>query len=306
MACLIATQLGAVWLARRNVKLGRGDVRGARRTTFIVVCFSLLSWILGSRHLSNASTEFTSWMMALGMNAPVCLLIWLSYLVLEPYVRRIWPEMLITWTRILFGRWRDSRVGRDLLIGAIAGLASTILLNLGSLWPRWRKRGVHWPWPTIERQFPSGLEAGSVLAQEIAVAIGFTFFLLFTFFLIRYVVRRDVLAFGLMLIVFGVTQTSVAFGSYYLSDFVWAGLSTALLLTVLYKLGFFATAVAVYYESAIRVFGCWSAVPSWFGEQQFILLLLIFAPVAFGFWLARAGRPLFREAPAPQVAAIRS
>jgi serine/threonine-protein kinase len=44
------------------------------------------------------------------------------YLALEPHVRKRAPELLVGWTRLLEGRTRDPRVGRDLLIGAAIGV----------------------------------------------------------------------------------------------------------------------------------------------------------------------------------------
>ncbi len=38
---------------------------------------------------------------------------WLMYVSLEPYVRRVWPRTLISWTRLLSGYVRDPLVGRD-------------------------------------------------------------------------------------------------------------------------------------------------------------------------------------------------
>jgi hypothetical protein len=49
------------------------------------------------------------------------------YLGLEPYIRRFSPDSLIGWQRLVSGRWRDPRVGRDILIGVAAGMAMTLL-----------------------------------------------------------------------------------------------------------------------------------------------------------------------------------
>jgi hypothetical protein len=43
--------------------------------------------------------------------------VWMLYLALEPYVRRYWPQAIISWTRVLAGRWRDPLVGRDVVLG---------------------------------------------------------------------------------------------------------------------------------------------------------------------------------------------
>ncbi len=41
---------------------------------------------------------------------------------LEPLLRRVWPRTLISWTRLLSGYVRDPLVGRDVLIGMLAGV----------------------------------------------------------------------------------------------------------------------------------------------------------------------------------------
>lgn len=45
-----------------------------------------------------------------------------AYLAIEPYARRRWAPQLISWQRLLAGRWNDPRVGRDVLLG-LAGAA---------------------------------------------------------------------------------------------------------------------------------------------------------------------------------------
>ncbi len=60
---------------------------------------------------------------------------WLTYLGLEPYVRRFSPDSLIGWTRLISGRWRDPEVGRDILIGISAGLAMSMLYGVHNLIP---------------------------------------------------------------------------------------------------------------------------------------------------------------------------
>src|SRR5207245_5320331 len=51
----------------------------------------------------------------------------LLYLAVEPYFRRRWPKLLIGWTRLLSGRFRDPMVGRDVLIGTVVGTACAIV-----------------------------------------------------------------------------------------------------------------------------------------------------------------------------------
>ncbi len=48
---------------------------------------------------------------------------WLLYIALEPYVRRNWPQTIISWTRLVSGRLRDPLVGRDIVSGILLGMA---------------------------------------------------------------------------------------------------------------------------------------------------------------------------------------
>jgi hypothetical protein len=52
-------------------------------------------------------------------------------------VRRRMPELLIGWARLLEGRVRDPRVGRDVLIGAVIGTFLALGVHLTNAWPTW-------------------------------------------------------------------------------------------------------------------------------------------------------------------------
>jgi hypothetical protein len=49
-------------------------------------------------------------------------LFWILYVAIEPYVRRKWPQVLVSWTRLLSGEWRDPLVARDTLVGIAFGI----------------------------------------------------------------------------------------------------------------------------------------------------------------------------------------
>jgi hypothetical protein len=44
------------------------------------------------------------------------------YLALEPFVRRHWPRVLVSWTNVLTGRASDPVVGRDAMVGVALGI----------------------------------------------------------------------------------------------------------------------------------------------------------------------------------------
>ena len=73
-----------------------------------------MAWLLG----------IAGWSMVWGLFS------WLAYISAEPYVRRWWPEALVSWARLLAGRGRDPLVGRDVLMGVGIGVFSAALLLL--------------------------------------------------------------------------------------------------------------------------------------------------------------------------------
>jgi hypothetical protein len=126
--------VGAI-LARHNVKLQRGDRVGAFRAASIIFATSLTAWTLGSTHVPNAGIEISRIFAAIGSGLLEAAILWLTYLGLEPYVRRTSPDSLIGWTRLIGGRWNDPHVGRDVIIGVSAGLLMTLLFPLYYLLP---------------------------------------------------------------------------------------------------------------------------------------------------------------------------
>jgi hypothetical protein len=119
----------AAW---RNYRRGKGDLQGALRLALFVFAGRLLFWLLTASHVSTGAeqgllSEGLSWALLLSVS------VWVLYIGLEPYVRRRWPTSLITWSRVLAGKFTDPLVGRDLLVGIVVGLCFTLLVKLPSL-----------------------------------------------------------------------------------------------------------------------------------------------------------------------------
>jgi serine/threonine-protein kinase len=124
-------------VARANVTRGRGDRRGAARLAGLLAITNLLGWLLIAHHIPDADIERNRLFTTIGRSLFASAVIWVFYLAAEPYVRRTWPHILITWSRLLGGRYRDPLVGRDLLIGATTGLAMTVISYVFYLTPGW-------------------------------------------------------------------------------------------------------------------------------------------------------------------------
>ena len=120
---LLGFALFGVLLAWRNMRMRRGDQKGAMRVAIVLFVLQMIAAIGFADHALSATHE-----TRIVLKAAASALLWafgyfLVYIALEPFVRRRWPDRLIAWVRLLAGDWRNPMVGRDVLIGVAAGLA---------------------------------------------------------------------------------------------------------------------------------------------------------------------------------------
>ncbi len=125
---LLTLMFAGAWMARRNLRAGRGDRRGAARLAAAVVLMQFAMWALGAHHVSTVD-ELDVLGGGLAGAAVIGAVAWIVYVALEPIMRRLWPGMLISWTRLVAGGWKDPLVGRDLVVGASAGALIGILMG---------------------------------------------------------------------------------------------------------------------------------------------------------------------------------
>src|SRR5262245_33919312 len=196
----------ALILWRRNRRLGRGDARGASRLGGVLFALALLQWALGAHHVPSLEQEAGSFLEACGQGLIAAAIALVLYLAIEPYVRRRMPELMIGWARMLEGRWRDPRVGRDFLTGALLGTVSALLLHAVNAVPTW----VPILGQTTVFPHPWMLEGGRrVLGGLIGVAsvsLVSSLAWFFVLFLLRLALKRDGLSLVAMMLVLSLTN----------------------------------------------------------------------------------------------------
>jgi len=127
--------LAALFFARRNLRLGRGDRRNAIRLALFIIGFHMVCRAFGW-HYSPTIAEPA--ILTIGISLFFAAFSWIFYTAMEPFVRRRWPQVLVSWTRLLSGGWRDPLIARDLLVGCTSGIFILDLNRLGSyLIPAW-------------------------------------------------------------------------------------------------------------------------------------------------------------------------
>src|SRR5262249_23702413 len=118
---VISAMIAGIVLARHNLRLGRGDRSGAQKIALYFLAVHTIVWMIWADHVPDLRSEWEIFARGTGWTLFNAGLIWLFYLGLEPFVRRRWPDTIISWTRVLAGRFRDPLVGRDILIGSATG-----------------------------------------------------------------------------------------------------------------------------------------------------------------------------------------
>ena len=103
-----------IYFARRNLRLGRGDRRSVTRLALFCLTALALWWALNFPHHAFAE------LFIFAAYGPI--LFWILYVAIEPYMRRKWPQVLISWTRLWSGEWRDPMVARETLVGIAFGI----------------------------------------------------------------------------------------------------------------------------------------------------------------------------------------
>jgi serine/threonine-protein kinase len=126
-----------VLLARRNLRMGRGDRRGAFRVALFCGAATMLSWLFLAHHVSSPADESGSLLRGVASSIFEAALAWVAYVAIEPIVRRRWPDLLFSWSRVLAGRFRDPLVGRDALAGILGGTASVLVLFMSNSLANW-------------------------------------------------------------------------------------------------------------------------------------------------------------------------
>jgi hypothetical protein len=128
IALAISILTAAALLARKNLRQGLGDLAGATRLAVAMSSVLMLLWLC-QVHLVASLGLFAMFLIAVCTSVFYGVLLWTLYIALEPFVRRHWPQVLVSWTSVLTGHARDNVVGRDLLLGVALGVAWVVMIR---------------------------------------------------------------------------------------------------------------------------------------------------------------------------------
>jgi len=289
----------AALLARRNLRAGRGDRQGAFRLAAFLFAVSMLAWLFRTSRAAMLP-HWTVFIMGVEYELFWSLTLWLFFIALEPSVRRLWPQTLISWKRLFAGQFRDPRVGRDLLVGVLFGVGTRLLWQINVLAPTWCGLGPSKPFGPGHRAFDTllgPLMGGRYCAGEVfqclASAIRYGLYVVLLLLLLRLILRKQWLAVAAY-VVFSVVVWTAGVGHPYFSCLV-ATVVSAMFVFLLMRFGLVAV-VCYTFVRLLLTFPITTNLSAWYaGSTTLLPVGVIVALAAYGFYLSLAGRPLIRD-----------
>jgi len=282
----------ALLLGRRNIRLGRSDRRGGFRLALFTLGCDLLYALLRYGRADSALGEWFLVADSIGTALFDASVAWILYVALEPFVRRRWPEGLVSWSRILSGRFADHLVGRDILVAALAAGVSVALFALAQQAPSWLGRSVAPPLLVAYLDFLLGpsrqLAWLAGFAAVTAVVMSLTIVLLFV--LLKALLRNRAAA-------------AAAVGLVYASVFVLAvrpwpeqlpfyvGMA-AVVAWVVARHGLLALTVMYFFAALLFEPLATTRLGAWHGQPALLSYALAAALLAWGLYTSLAGRSL--------------
>jgi len=285
--------LFSAFMAARNLRAGRGDRRGAWRLS--VVYFILMGghWLCSAHWVAdismirillvNAGEWFTS-----------AALIWLLYIALEPAVRARWPHSILTWSRVLAGRWQDAQVGADVLYGALLGLVITAFFLITN-WVE-MSRGAPSGWTSEYVGFGTRFWMADVLGRARG-AVEFGLIVVFAIFCLRALLRKDWIASVAAAVLFTLTEGEAIQGGIF--DFLFFLVIFTLLVFTLMRLGLVSTMAAIFFVNFLLMTPGAQGLTKPYESAVIAYPALVLAIVIWAFWRT-SGEQLMTVTPEPR------
>jgi serine/threonine-protein kinase len=280
-----------VLLAHRNWKLQRTDIQGAWRVAG--ACFLLAggAWagmvhpVPSQAFLENAVAGAGDWLLSAAI-------LFLVYLALEPAVRARWPHSIVTWNRVLAGRWRDAQVASDILIGAAVGTGMFTLFKLFSILLPHQVSPLN---TDVSLNFAMGFRqwAGGH-AHNVFGGLRFGLFIFLTIFGLRRLLRSDVLAALAAALLFTLMQGELSYSQERLVIMALYIVVYGALTFVLLRSGLVATISTLFFANSGNTVMLGTDWNTWYAPYGIASLALLTGIAVWAFWRSLGGRELLQ------------
>ena len=289
----VAVLIGAGWMGRNNLKLGRGDRRGASRLAMFIFLVSAVGGLIGAHHVPVLGDEIDIIFLLVAYSITPAAVTWLLYIALEPYIRRRWPKLIISWSRLMAGNFRDPMVGRDLLIGGMLGLFHCACIALGALLPR--LFGIESA-PTVPGNvfiLGSVRTMLAVLSSHLVMSVFTGFGLLFVLLLLYIILRRQWLAIAAMFVIALLIELSAFAAAGPRLFWIVSTLIALTIVTVVARFGLLASMAHQLFFFLALTYPMTTDFSVWYAPSMLFALALMVGIAVYGFYISLGGQSPF-------------
>ena len=285
--------LAALIVARHNLKAGRGDTKGAFKLAVFVFSVITLARLIDASHVPELGGEFWIFFQSVSLALSIAALTWIFYIALEPFLRRRWSELLISWSRLMAGDFRDPLVGRDILVGASLGLCFTATYYLAVLVQQWSGVVVA---PIMEGSNEEGFSGVGGMAVHFlhgfAELVFITLLLSFLLLLLLSVLRKKWLAIAAMWLIMFLHGINSMGSDQWIS---WLNLllPTTFLILAAARFGMLALYAFFLAAGMSNNFPMTSDFSSWYAGSTLFVFVVIMSLAIYGFYTSLAGQKIF-------------
>lgn len=288
---LVGLDLICLLIARKNMRAGRGDSKGALRGAIAIFVLVFFDMLLVPHHSSDPNWISQWWNLMVAESAGMAVQWWLFYMALEPYIRRTYPQALISWGRLLGGNPRDVLVGRDVLFGVGFGMLTASLGAIFGALPAWFPiKGIT---PSFESYELEGIAPYvATFVSKMSVAMFISIVSLTIVFLVWKLFRSKTAG----LVAAGCLILIISFQS----DNIWLGLvlgvlTGSIIVLCLSRSGLLGL-IATFYTFFIATSSLTTDFSRWYAPRGVVTMLVVIGIATYGFWTSTFGRRRFGTA----------
>ena len=281
---------GSALLARRNLRLGRGDRRGAMRLAIVFFVVRMLYWAFASHHNGLADLEFRLIIFHLAFSVFLAGFLWLLYVALEPFVRKKWPAWIISWSRLLAGDFRDPLVGRDLLIGTVIGASLIVVSGISRIAPNWIGKAT----PVNDTPGAAILDTHqffSSFASQLSAGLFLAFICVFLLLVFVAVLRSEMASLIILGILITVMGSLITNSSLIMVPF--SAVSALLVVFVLHRYGLLTLIAALFVAHLYVFFPITTEFTAWYATDFTIALVICLVLAGFAAYASVGGSKVF-------------
>ena len=280
--------LGSGLLARRNYLRGRGDREGSFRLALVMFALEMGLFFCRS-HFTTIGDFLGLCIVATATALFIGGVTWMLYMAVEPWVRRHWPQAIISWSRLLSGQPRDSLVGRDILFGVLLGVLWLFVFQIRSI-PEMRMGAS--PDLFSTEVLMGGREALGAWLAQVPDSIQGTLVFFFVLFGLKVLLRKEWIAAIAFIAIFALPRGLPS--NYMPVELPTQIIVYAIAVLIVLRFGFVSLACAIFTVDLVANIPFSADLSTWYMTTSILGLLSVVALAGWGFYHSLGGEPLWQ------------